>query len=281
MYDADMSKCCVRSWVQGGLLAAALVMGSGCEDEESSRLPPDASVIGPGGPDAGVLDSAADRGAADVSPLADALGEDAPPSDAGADALPSDAGGDATAALPLCTLPAEAQKTAILRVTADDYVRIWFNGALVAEPNSLWGVLKQYDVQVFLNGGKKNVIAVEARNEWKQSGLDRGFIAELAYTVADVTFFVNTDASWKVSTSEATNWTALDFDDSAWATPVVLGPSGIAPWGPVVFNTNAAWLWSYLPNQAADAKVDKETLWFRKVFFMNDQGLASDVQPCR
>lgn len=241
----------------------------GCDSEKTAGRVPD------GG---GVVDGAAlDAPMADAAATADVAADaPEPPADAGMDAQ-----AEVAPALPTCSTAAEATKTAILRVTADDYVRIWFNGVLVAEPASLWSVLKQYDVQVFLNGGRPNVIAVEARNEWKQNGLDRGFIAELAYTVGDVTQYVNTDPSWKVATQEVSGWTDLAFDDGTWATPVSIGRSGIAPWGPVVFNTEAEWLWSYLPDQPADLKVAKETLWFRKVFFMNDQGRATSAQPCR
>lgn len=209
------------------------------------------------------------------------------PEDAGSDVREdaADASLDAIEELPPCLVSPDASFTAKLRVTADDYISIWFNGEFVAAPTSLWGALKEYDVQVFLSPGRRNVIAVEARNEWKQNGYDRGAIVELEYTVADTSRFVNSDITWKVSAAiedGGTAWTALDFDDSTWANAVSLGASGIAPWGPVVFNTTAEWVWSYVPDQPAADKVERETIWLRKVFYMDESGVASsDAGRCR
>jgi hypothetical protein len=248
------------------LALGAIALSTGCEDEggvaDGNR---DADLIS-GNSDGSILDAAANgyidaNGNADVGSVSSM--------DASVDVLPP------------CTVPIDATTTAKLRTTADDFVRIWFNGVLVAEPNSLWPTLKQYDVNVFLNAGRRNVIAIEARNEYEQSGLDRGFIAELEYTVDGKSYFVDTDPSWKVNDTLIEGWTALDFDDSTWKTPVSLGKSGIPPWGNVVFNTSAEWLWSYLPDKGPAEKPDNEKLWFRKVFFMNAAGQATDQPVCR
>jgi hypothetical protein len=235
-----------------------------------------------GGP-RGTKDAAPDR-ASEQDARTDRSEE---PADAGRDVSvdAADASIDAIEELPPCPVAPDASFTAKLRVTADDYISIWFNGEFVAAPTSLWGTLKEYDVQVFLYPGRPNVIAVEARNEWKQNGYDRGAIVELEYTVADTSRFVNSDVTWKVSPAVedgGTAWTALDFDDSAWANAVSLGASGIQPWGPIVFNTTAEWIWSYVPNQPAADKVDRETILLRKVFYMDESGVASsDAGRCR
>jgi hypothetical protein len=224
---------------------------------------------------------------ADRSSEQDAPGDRSEPQDAARDvsADAADASIDVIEELPPCPVAPDASFTAKLRVTADDYISIWFNGEFVAAPTSLWGTLKEYDVHVFLYPGRPNVIAVAARNEWKQNGYDRGAIVELEYTVADTSRFVNSDESWKVSPEVqdgGTAWTALDFDDSAWANAVSLGASGIQPWGPIVFNTTAEWIWSYVPNQPAADKVDRETILLRKVFYMDESGVASsDAGRCR
>ncbi len=250
-------------------MGGALVLPScGGDDSSNPRGPRDAAV-----------DRSTERDARDdVS---------SNPMDAGSDGRedPTDASLDAIEELPPCPVSPDASFTAKLRVTADDYISIWFNGEFVAAPTTLWGALKEYDVQVYLYPGRRNVIAVEARNEWKQNGYDRGAIVELQYTVADTPRFVNSDITWKVSGAVedgGTAWTALDFDDSAWANAVSLGASGIAPWGPIVFNTTAEWIWSYVPDQAAADKVDRETIWLRKVFYMDESGVASsDAGRCR
>jgi hypothetical protein len=184
--------------------------------------------------------------------------------------------------LPPCPVPPDASFTAKLRANADDYLTIWFNGQFVAAPTSLWPTPKEFDVQVFLYPGKRNVIAVEARNAWEQNGYDRGAIIELEYTVGDSARFVNSDATWKVSplpdggtTLDAgEGWTALDFDDSSWQNAISLGKAGIPPWT-VAFNGNAEWIWSYKPDQAASEKPQEETILLRKVFYMDESGVAS------
>lgn len=257
------------------LVSALLVVGvAACDDDEESTT--DAMMAGFG--DAAVGDAAVID-----APVIDAPATDVPVGDASGDVT----GADTASALPMCQVDFDATISAKLRSTADDYVRIWFNGVLVAEPNTLWSVLKEYDVNVFLHAGWRNVIAIEARNEWELDGLDRGFIAELAYTSGGTPQFVDTDTTWKVSPAPAPapvpelTWTALDFDDSGWAQAVSIGKSGIPPWGQVVFNTAAEWLWSYLPNGPAATKADKEVLRFRKVFFMNASALATDQPTCR
>jgi len=249
-----------------GLLLGGLALAAACSDDETISL---------GNPDVGSTSGSSDGGIVDAPTVL--------PTDTSVTNMDSGTSGmDASVdVLPPCTVAADATTSAKLRTTADDFVRIWFNGELVAEPGTLWYSLKQYDVKVFLNAGRRNVIAIEARNELEQGGLDRGFIAELEYTVDGKSYFVDTDPSWKVNDVQVDGWTALDFDDSAWKTPVSLGKSGIPPWGQVVFNTNAEWLWSYYPDKNPAEKPDNEKLWFRKVFFMNAAGQATDQPVCR
>ncbi len=256
----------LNTWVSG-ILLGFVTLSLGCEDEGGvNQTKADADSIS-GNADGSVRDTAT-IGSLDAAVTLDGGGFTSSP-DASVDVLPS------------CAVSTEATTSAKLRTTADDYVRIWFNGVLVAEPTSQWPTLKQYDVNVFLHAGRRNVIAIEARNEFEQGGLDRGFIAELEYTVSDKSYFVDTDPSWKVNDAEVSGWTSLDFDDSGWKTPISLGKSGIPPWGQVVFNTNAEWLWTYYPDKSPAEKADNEKLWFRKVFFMNAAGQATDEPVCR
>jgi hypothetical protein len=253
--------------VASGILLGFVTLLMGCDDEGGVNQPKADADSTSGNSDGSVRDTATIGSLDAAVTLVD--GSSTSGADASVDVLPA------------CAVPTDATTSAKLRTTADDYVRIWFNGVLVAEPTSLWPTLKQYDVNVFLHAGRRNVIAIEARNEQEQGGLDRGFIAELEYIVDAKSYFVDTDTTWKVNGTEVTGWTGLDFDDSGWKTPVSLGKSGIAPWGSVVFNTNAEWLWTYYPDKSAAEKADNEKLWFRKVFFMNAAGQATDQPVCR
>jgi hypothetical protein len=169
-----------------------------------------------------------------------------------------------------------------LRVTADDIVSIWFNGELVAEPTSLWQTLKEYEVAVFLYPNRKNVIAFKATNLYEQGGYDRGLVAELLYTLNDAPAYVNSDSTWKVSATLSDGWEALDFDDSGWANAVSLGPSNQPPWSSVGLNSEAQWIWSYAPSADPGSKPDNEVNYFRKEFYMNEEGAASgEPTPCQ
>jgi len=230
--------------------------------------------------DAGPIDMDSDGGAdrdAEVEEHGDAS-LDASSADSGA---PADSGALVDAALPPCNVDAgqDATVTAKLRVTADDLVSIWFNGELVAEPTSLWQTLKEYEVAVFLYPNRKNVIAFKATNVYEQDGYDRGLVAELLYTLNGSPAYVNSDTSWKVSATLSDDWDALDFDDSGWANAVSLGPSSQPPWSSVGLNSEAQWIWSYSPSGAPSEKPDNEVNYFRKTFYMNEEGEASSEQP--
>lgn len=247
----------------------------------------DAGAIDASATDAGALDASAEAAATDAASMDAAVTADAEPSaDAESDAT-ADTGSDAqddaepVDTRPVCDGDPATTFTATLRATCDDRVRIYFNGVLVAEPDTNWNVLHEYAVSVYLYPGKRNTIALEARNLWEQGGFDRGVIAELDYTLNNVRRFVDTDESWLLSTQLIDGYTDPDFDDSAWGHPVALGKSGISPWSSVPFNTDAEWLWSYLPNGDPSVKPDNETIYLRKSFYMDESGEAQPSAPCR
>ncbi|MDX2023546.1 MAG: hypothetical protein SF187_25135 [Deltaproteobacteria bacterium] len=258
-------KRCIRLGLFVAASAAGLVA---CSDDESRTPSLDGGTIN-GGSDALMDVAAMDQRPGDTS------GDGSLALDAGVDATPADAGVDA----PPCNVAPTAEATARLRVTCDDFVKIYFNGVLVDAPTSLWSTLKEYDVKVYLYPQKRNVIAFECKNAYEQGGLDRGAIAELVYTAANQTKYVKTDSTWRASATAPANWIDLNFDDKQWAAATSLGASGIPPWSQVFPDSGAEWLWTYIPNAAPADKPDDETNYFRKVFFMDTQGVASDVAP--
>ncbi len=256
------------------LACAAVVLLAGCggDGDGGRKLDPkddggslsEDEDAGPNERDGGIPDTEADA-AMDASIHAEL---DASDSDS---ATP-----DAT--LPPCDVDIGRDDTldAKLRVTADDNVSIWFNGVLVAEPKSLWQVLKEYDVAVYLYPNRRNVIAFQATNLFEQAGWDRGLVAELLYTLNGESAYVNSDSTWKVSDTLIEGWEGYDFDDRGWANALALGKSNSPPWSSVGLNSEAEWLWSYDPSGAPAEKPDNEVNYFRKVFYMNELGEASD-----
>jgi putative heme-binding domain-containing protein len=88
-----------------------------------------------------------------------------------------------------------------------------------------WSEPARAEVSVRLNQGE-NVLAVRARNRSGTAGL-------LVHLNLNGQTNVVSDTSWLVATNEEANWSALAFNAARWRTALVLGPTGIAPWGDV------------------------------------------------
>ena len=118
---------------------------------------------------------------------------------------------------------------AVLDLTADAGFSAWLNGEPIGsgklEPQRR---VLAFDVARQLRPGK-NVLAVQATGERSTAGL----LARLTYTCAGSDDKVlASDATWKVSTSEAIAWQNHGFDDTRWTTAVVVADysEGAAAW---------------------------------------------------
>ena len=64
--------------------------------------------------------------------------------------------------------------------------------------------------------------------------------------------------------------------------PTLEGREGIAPWGSVIGTSDAQWLWSYDSNLPAAMKVNRETIYVRRAFFIGLDGESTSVRGvCR
>lgn len=121
----------------------------------------------------------------------------------------------------------ELPEKAALHATADDRVVSYVNGHRLGV-NESWKTPARYDLAKHLVKGR-NTIALEAANGTGPAGL-------IASAVIDGEAF-GSNAQWKVTRKLAKNWTAREFDDTAWASASELGPSSMAPWSLVDPNT--------------------------------------------
>ncbi len=122
--------------------------------------------------------------------------------------------------------------TARALVTADNSAVVYVNGVEVGNIAD-YHVAGALDIATTLHGGK-NTIAIKAENFGKEANT-AGLIGLVRVTFADGTEHTAvTDAeTWRAASVEQSNWLGVDFDDSTWVKPVVLGPFGMAPWGEV------------------------------------------------
>lgn len=214
-------------------------------------------------------------------------GTDAPTStgtDAGADAaveVAQEAGPEVPAACQ--TIPMTATLTSHLRITADNECEVFVNGTSVGMTTN-WGAPVTIDVSLFVHPGRKNVIAVRAANTSSQDGNDRGIIGELTVDAdGGVAPLVMTNAAWRTSMSApdagAVDWTALDFDDSAWSAATEVGSNGDPPWGAVFGASTAKWIWSAPIPSSTSAKPNLETAYARRTFYFSLDGTTIAPAP--
>jgi alpha-L-rhamnosidase len=129
-------------------------------------------------------------------------------------------------------LPADRiVKRAELQLTGDNEFDCAVNGKH-AGGGSNFKVLTPMDVTSSLQPGR-NLITV-----WVKNTGDSPSPAGLAGTLkiefeSGPPLVIATDAGWKTTNQEATSWTELNFDDSAWQPAIVMGPIGMQPWGEI------------------------------------------------
>ncbi|NUM52282.1 MAG: family 78 glycoside hydrolase catalytic domain [Candidatus Hydrogenedentes bacterium] len=116
-------------------------------------------------------------------------------------------------------------------IAADNSASVFVNGT-PAGINPDYHIAGEFDIGELLKPGR-NVVAVKAENGG-ESDNPAGLIGVVEVTFSDGSMLRSaTDASWRVAKEDAANWTAPEFDDSAWAPAMELGPHGIKPWGDV------------------------------------------------
>ncbi len=121
-------------------------------------------------------------------------------------------------------LPAAPAKAEIV-VSVDNVYELSVNGQKVGG-HANWAEPKHWDIAKLLRQGK-NVVALVARNQ----GSAAGAIAWGEITLADKkTIELASGPKWRVSLRSAEGWDQPQFDDTAWASAAVLGPSNMGPW---------------------------------------------------
>lgn len=129
------------------------------------------------------------------------------------------------------SLPAGREiKRAIFEYTGDSECRGWIGGFDLGARNN-FKTVKWNDITTRLEPGKTYVFGLTGSHDGKDKN-PAGVVGKLTIEFADggtITF--PTDEKWKDSTTADAEWTSASFDDSGWATPKVLGPAGMEPWG--------------------------------------------------
>lgn len=161
--------------------------------------------------------------------------------------------------MPPPTMPPPAKVPATLELRVDDFFSVWVNGEHLRTTTELWHTEQKLSLQVECG---QNVIALEAKNQWKTDGLDRGAIAHLK--VPALGLEVTTDGTW--THGDGAGWTTVAFDDRAWQRAVVIAAHGAPPWGSVLGSSRAQWIWSSAVGGPASGKVEVETVKLRKRF---------------
>ncbi len=117
-------------------------------------------------------------------------------------------------------------KSARLYTTCDNEMKLWINGTQVGVSED-WQDPLQKDVTKLLVRGQ-NVIAVTGQNH----GGPAGFVFKLYCEATDGEPMIvsSSKSDWKLSKVASNGWDRVDFDDSNWATPKVVGKLGDGPW---------------------------------------------------
>lgn len=126
-------------------------------------------------------------------------------------------------------------KAAQLAVTADNDCKVYLNGEDANEGGSAINAFNRIytiDVARHLKQGG-NVLAIEAANQGDTAN-PAGMIARLRVTLADGSVVdLVSDTTWKAAAKRGGRaWNTTDFDDAAYAAPLVVAKLGEGPWNP-------------------------------------------------
>jgi DUF1680 family protein len=122
-------------------------------------------------------------------------------------------------------------KDAVLTLSVDDLSTTYINGKLAGR-SLKWQTPLAIDAKGLLKSGV-NTIAIEASNSGDTPS-PAGLIADLQLDyIQGKSTDVATDTSWKTTNCVYPGWENEEFDDGNWATPISMGPYGMAPWGQI------------------------------------------------
>jgi hypothetical protein len=188
-----------------------------------------------------------------------------------------EAGESGAGGAPSCTIATNATVSGTLKITADDYFRLYVNGALIDETQRLWTSPQTYTVSVFRHPSRKNVIAVDVLNAAEIDGLDRGVVVDLSFDAGAGAQSVLSDATWKLSPTLVASWFDVAFVDTAWVAATDEGAHGISPYGHILGTSSARWIWSYDSAISATLKPTTEQVWVRKTFYVDESGRVGEA----
>jgi hypothetical protein len=277
-----------RAWLSTVVLSFAVLAGA-CGGSRKGASNTDAANDGPAGSDAGA--DKADTGGSDAPKdmaieVAPEVGTEVGMETAMevAPEVGMEVGPEVPAAC--ATIPTTATLTSHLKITADNECEVFVNGTSVGMTNN-WGVAVTIDVSLFVHPGRKNVIAVRGTNTSSQGGNDRGIIGELTVDAdGGVAPLVVTNDAWRTSMTvpdadagAGPDWTALNYDDSAWSAATEIAANGDGPWGAVLGSSTAKWIWSApVPADTAN-KPNLETAYARRTFYFSLDGASIASTP--
>ncbi len=118
-----------------------------------------------------------------------------------------------------------------IAITADDEYEFFLNGQLAGANSGpdAWRTGYMYDITDRVDLTGKNVIAAW---DYNTSIGYAGFLAKIEIRYTDNTKdTIVTNNTWKVSKTEVSGWTGVNFDDSSWLAPDQCVTYGGSPWG--------------------------------------------------
>lgn len=122
-------------------------------------------------------------------------------------------------------------QSARLLVAGDNEFTAFVNGRPVGRGAS-FQTASVFDVAGLLRPGT-NVVAILVRNAGDAPN-PAGLLARIeATSTTGQRAELVTDESWRVSRTAAERWERAEYNDGGWSQAKVLGPVGMAPWGPV------------------------------------------------
>lgn len=120
--------------------------------------------------------------------------------------------------------------------TADDSIKMYFNGEQIASSSSWQGGFFTDITNKVVAGN--NTFAAVVSNTFTETGSYAAFIlkAQIYYTDGTKEEIV-TDASWVLNDTELTDWAKTSFNDSLWEKATIVGAYPIKPWNQLNIDT--------------------------------------------
>jgi alpha-L-rhamnosidase len=161
------------------------------------------------------------------------------------------------------TIPTDRRiKRAIFEYTGDNECRGWLDEFDLGARNNP-RLVKWNDITTRLEPGRTYVFGLVGRN----TGMNEdpaGIIGSLVieFETGDP-IVVRTDDTWKVTRELHPGWNRPGFDDSGWVMAQILGPAGMAPWGPTRTAEERKFPARWLRKEfALDQKIQRATVYY-------------------